>query len=90
MPELYRRARALVMPLEAFEIGCPVAISGIYAMPEQAGDAALLFNPESVDEMLSASGSCGWTMSCAQDWPPEEGNAHPNGDSTSSTSGYGK
>lgn len=59
MPELYRRARALVMPtyygptnippLEAFTVGCPVAISGIYGMPEQVGDAALLFNPDSVD-----------------------------------------
>jgi len=61
MPELYRRARALVMPtfygptnippLEAFEVGCPVAISGIYGMPGQAGDAALLFDPESVEEI---------------------------------------
>jgi glycosyltransferase involved in cell wall biosynthesis len=61
MPELYRRARALVMPtfygptnippLEAFAAGCPVAVSGIYAMPEQVGDAALLFNPESVAEI---------------------------------------
>jgi glycosyltransferase involved in cell wall biosynthesis len=61
MPELYRRARALVMPtfygptnippLEAFVVGCPVAISGIYAMPEQAGGAALLFNPTSVEEI---------------------------------------
>lgn len=61
MPELYRRARALVMPtyygptnippLEAFTAGCPVAISGIYGMPEQVGDAALLFNPDSVDEI---------------------------------------
>jgi glycosyltransferase involved in cell wall biosynthesis len=61
MPELYRRARALVMPtyfgptnippLEAFSVGCPVAISGIYGMPEQVGDAALLFNPDSVDEI---------------------------------------
>ncbi len=61
MPELYRRARALVMPtfygptnippLEAFVAGCPVAISGIYAMPEQAGDAALLFNPKSEPEI---------------------------------------
>lgn len=58
MPELYRRARAMVMPtfygptnippLEAFVLGCPVAVSDIYAMPEQVGDAALLFNPESV------------------------------------------
>ena len=61
MPELYRRARALVMPtfygptnippLEAFELGCPVAFSGIYAMPEQAGDAALLFDPKSESEI---------------------------------------
>lgn len=61
MPELYRRARAMVMPtfygptnippLEAFVVGCPVAVSAIYAMPEQVGDAALLFNPESVPEI---------------------------------------
>jgi glycosyltransferase involved in cell wall biosynthesis len=61
MPELYRRARALVMPtyygptnippLEAFASGCPVAVSGIYGMPEQVGDAALLFNPDSVAEI---------------------------------------
>lgn len=61
MPELYRRARALVMPtffgptnippLEAFVAGCPVAISGTYGMPEQAGGAALHFHPESVPEM---------------------------------------
>jgi glycosyltransferase involved in cell wall biosynthesis len=61
MPELYRRARALVMPtfygptnippLEAFVVGCPVAISGTYAMPEQAGGAALLFDPKSEPEI---------------------------------------
>lgn len=61
MPELYRRARALVMPsffgptnippLEAFVAGCPVAISGIYGMPEQVGDAALLFDPNSESEI---------------------------------------
>jgi len=61
MPEFYRRARAMVMPtyygptnippLEAFAVGCPVAISGIYGMPEQAGDAALFFNPDSVEEI---------------------------------------
>lgn len=64
MPELYRRARALVMPtffgptnippLEAFVVGCPVAISGIYGIPEQVGDAALLFDPESVDEIAES------------------------------------
>ncbi len=61
MPEFYRRARALVMPtffgptnippLEAFVTSCPVAISNIYGIPEQLGDAALYFNPESVDEI---------------------------------------
>ena len=61
MLELYRRARALVIPtffgptnippLEAFIVGCPVAVSGIYGMPEQVGDAALLFDPKSVAEI---------------------------------------
>jgi len=61
VPEFYRRARALVLPtffgptnippLEAFALGCPVAASRIYAMPEQVGDAALLFDPNSVEEM---------------------------------------
>ena len=61
MVYLYRHARALIMPtffgptnipqLEAFELGCPVATSNIYGIPEQVGDAALLFNPLSVDEI---------------------------------------
>jgi glycosyltransferase involved in cell wall biosynthesis len=64
MPALYRRARALIMPtffgptnippLEAFSFDCPVACSGIYAMPEQVGDAALLFDPRSVDQIADA------------------------------------
>lgn len=61
MVYLYQHARALVMPtlfgptnipqLEAFELGCPVATSGIYGIPEQVGDAALLFDPENVEEI---------------------------------------
>jgi len=61
IPELYRRARALVMPtffgpsnippLEAAVLGCPVAISNVSSMPEQLGDAALIFDPDSVDEI---------------------------------------
>ena len=35
-------------------LGCPVAASNIYAMPEQLGDAALLFDPASVDEIGAA------------------------------------
>lgn len=64
MHQLYRRARALVMPtffgptnippLEAFVLGCPVAISGIYGMPAQLGDAALFFDPESESSITEA------------------------------------
>lgn len=63
LPEFYRRAKALVMPtffgptnippLEAFALGCPVAVSGVYGIPEQVGDAALLFDPCSVQEMAT-------------------------------------
>ncbi|HEY3375022.1 MAG TPA: glycosyltransferase family 1 protein [Candidatus Aquicultor sp.] len=64
MPEFYKRARALIMPtyfgptnippLEAFVLGCPVACSNIFAMPEQVGDAAILFGPESVREIAES------------------------------------
>jgi glycosyltransferase involved in cell wall biosynthesis len=64
MAGLYRAARALVMPtyfgptnipqLEAFALGCPVATSRIYGIPEQVGDAALLFDPASIDEIHDA------------------------------------
>ncbi|MDR1534850.1 MAG: glycosyltransferase family 4 protein, partial [Planctomycetota bacterium] len=58
---LYRRARCLFLPtffgptnippLEAMALGCPVAASRVYAMPEQCGDAAIYFNPLDVREM---------------------------------------
>ena len=61
MPALYCRARAMIMPtffgptnippLEAMVVGCPMAVSRIYAMPEQCGDASLYFDPASVDEI---------------------------------------
>lgn len=61
MVTIYRRARALIMPtyfgptnippLEAFALGCPVAVSNIYGMPAQVGDAALLFDPADETEM---------------------------------------
>lgn len=57
----YRRARALVLPtffgptnippLEAMAVGCPAVVSGIYAMPEQCGDAALYFDPNSTTDI---------------------------------------
>ena len=32
-------------------LGCPVAVSNKYAMPEQVGDAGLLFDPDSPEEI---------------------------------------
>lgn len=58
---LYKHATAMVMPsyfgptnippLEAMALGCPVAVSNNYAMGEQVGDAGLLFNPNSPEEI---------------------------------------
>lgn len=64
MAGIYHRARAMVMPtffgptnvppLEAFAAGCPVAVSNIYGIPKQVGDAAVLFDPNRVDEIATA------------------------------------
>jgi glycosyltransferase involved in cell wall biosynthesis len=61
---VYRLAAALVMPslfesvsipiYEAFQVGTPVAASGILAIPEQVGDAGLLFDPNSVTSIKEA------------------------------------
>ena len=58
---LYRNAIALVMPtylgptnipqLEAFALGCPVLTSNIYGIPEQVSDAAILFDPDNVNDI---------------------------------------
>ena len=58
---LYKHAVGLIMPsyfgptnippLEAMALGCPVAVSNKYAMPEQVGKAGLLFNPDSPQEI---------------------------------------
>ncbi|HEV2379625.1 MAG TPA: glycosyltransferase family 1 protein [Terriglobia bacterium] len=61
LPMLYRAAACFAMPslyegfglpvLEAMACGTPVMISDSSSLPEVGGDAALYFNPESVDEM---------------------------------------
>jgi glycosyltransferase involved in cell wall biosynthesis len=61
---IYRLAKALVMPslfesvsipiYEAFQVGTPVAASGILAIPEQVGDAGLLFDPKSIASIKDA------------------------------------
>lgn len=40
--------------LEAMACGTPVITSNVYSMPEAAGDAAVLVNPESVEEITNA------------------------------------
>ncbi|GFI26532.1 N-acetylgalactosamine-N,N'-diacetylbacillosaminyl-diphospho-undecaprenol 4-alpha-N-acetylgalactosaminyltransferase [Lachnospiraceae bacterium] len=61
MVYLYKHAVGMVMPtyfgptnlppLEAMALGCPVAVSNNYAMPEQIGRAGLLFDPDSPEEI---------------------------------------
>jgi glycosyltransferase involved in cell wall biosynthesis len=61
---IYKLATALIMPslfesvsipvYEAFQVGTPVAASNILAIPEQVGDAGLLFDPESVASIKQA------------------------------------
>jgi len=61
MPYLYRLSTALVMPTlfesvsmpiwEAFHLGCPVVSSNVCALPEQVGDAGLIFDPYNIEDM---------------------------------------
>ncbi len=61
---IYKLATALIMPslfesvsipiYEAFQVGTPVVASNVLAIPEQVGDAGLLFDPESVTSIKAA------------------------------------
>ena len=52
MPSLFE---SVSIPIyEAFQIGTPVVASGILAIPEQVGDAGLLFDPTSVESIKEA------------------------------------
>jgi glycosyltransferase involved in cell wall biosynthesis len=63
MPALYGEAVALVMPtffgptnipvLEAWARGCPVLTSDLRGIREQVGEAALLADPRSVEEIAA-------------------------------------
>jgi len=62
--DLYRRAALVVFPslyegfglppIEAMACGCPVAASNAGSLPEVCGDAARLFDPRSVDDLIGA------------------------------------
>lgn len=63
MPVFYNNADLFAFPslfegfgipvLEAMACGCPVICSNTTSLPEVAGDAALMFNPLSVDDIAS-------------------------------------
>jgi len=64
LPQLYKKARLLALPslyegfgiplLEAMVCGTPVLTSNVSSLPEVAGEAALLVDPASVDEIADA------------------------------------
>jgi glycosyltransferase involved in cell wall biosynthesis len=64
LPTLYNSAELYVLPsffegfgipiMESFACGTPVITSNVSCLPEVAGDAALLFNPQNVDELADA------------------------------------
>jgi glycosyltransferase involved in cell wall biosynthesis len=63
LPPLYALAEALLLPslfeacplplLEAMAVGCPIVTADRHGMLELAGDAAVLVNPESVDDIAT-------------------------------------
>lgn len=67
---VYRRARAVVIPSlfeaasaplwEAFQVGVPAACSNVTSLPDQAGDAALVFDPHDPVAIADAIGRI-WT-----------------------------
>lgn len=64
LPSLYRGAEALIFPslyegfglpvLEAMACGTPVVTASSTALPEVAGDAAMLVDPTSVEQIAAA------------------------------------
>jgi glycosyltransferase involved in cell wall biosynthesis len=61
---LYRQAQFVIVPtlfeaasaplFEAWQHGTPIACSSVTSLPEQAADAALFFNPFSIEEIANA------------------------------------
>lgn len=43
-----------IPPIEALHLGCPMAVSDVYAHKEQVGDSAIYFNPHDISQIKSA------------------------------------
>lgn len=65
LPFMYNLARLLVFPslfegfgiplVEAMACGCPVVCSNVTSIPEVVGDAGMMFDPDSVEDMTEKS-----------------------------------
>jgi glycosyltransferase involved in cell wall biosynthesis len=84
LQSLYRLATAVVVPTrfeaasgpvwEAFVAGTPVACSTVTSLPQQAGDAAILFDPDDIPEIADAIGRL-WTEEGLRNLLVERGRA---------------
>ncbi|SFK67462.1 glycosyltransferase family 4 protein [Rhodanobacter glycinis] len=82
LADLYCRARLFVYPslyegfgippLEAMAMGCPVACTNSSSLPEVVGEAAVLFDPES-DEQIVAALECVTFSSGRAQWLAAQG-----------------
>ena len=64
LPALYKNAKCFVLvslyegfglpALEAMNYGCPVVVSNVSSLPEVAGEAGILVNPNNVEEIVQA------------------------------------
>ena len=78
---LYELATGLAFPsrfegwglpvCEAFSAGLPVVSSSATGLPELVGDAALIFDPESTEQIAEAVQRVGPTRICEGRWPSE-------------------
>jgi glycosyltransferase involved in cell wall biosynthesis len=60
---IYKMSKMLIMPslyesisipiYEAFSVGTPVCASNLFALPEQVGNAGLLFDPKDVNDIAA-------------------------------------